>query len=105
MEQVIKYRLRDGAMDFFGMGTGEIILIIIIALIIWGPSKLPEMAKKLAKGMTTLKQTSSSLTAQLRKELEEEEMVKKTPPPPTPLEASQDKKTLPQNSSETPAAR
>jgi TatA/E family protein of Tat protein translocase len=33
----------------FGVGTAELILIFVIALIIFGPKKLPEFSRKLAK--------------------------------------------------------
>src|SRR3972149_3694361 len=70
-------------MEFFGMGTGEILLIIIVALIIWGPGKLPEIARTVGKAMSALKQTSSDITAQITKELNEAEEEKKDhlPPP------------------------
>ncbi|MBI2849826.1 MAG: twin-arginine translocase subunit TatB [Chloroflexi bacterium] len=86
-------------MDFLGLGMGEIILIIIVALIIFGPSKIPEMARQAGKLMRTLKQTSSELTTQIQKELEEEEKAhlassitasqkptQPAPPQPPPLE-------------------
>ena len=70
-------------MEFFGMGTGEILLVIIVALIIWGPGKLPEIARTVGKAMSALKQTSSDITAQITKELNEAEEEKKDhlPPP------------------------
>ena len=60
-------------MDLFGMGAGEILLVIIVALIIFGPGKIPEIARTLGKAVNTIKQTSSDLTSQIKKELEEEE--------------------------------
>lgn len=80
-------------MDFFGMGMGEILLIIIIALIIWGPGKIPEMARQMGKLMRTLRQTSSELTNQIKNEFEAEEKTLKStpetaaqkPPEPAPL--------------------
>lgn len=35
----------------FGLGFGEILLILIVALIFIGPKKLPELAKGLGKGL------------------------------------------------------
>lgn len=59
-------------MGFLDMGIGEILLVIIVALIIWGPGRLPEIARTMGKAVSTLRKTSSELTTQIKKELEEE---------------------------------
>ena len=64
-------------MNFFDMGMGEILLVIVVALIIWGPSKIPEIARTIGAVMSTLRKTSFDLTTQIKKELELEE---KDPP-------------------------
>ena len=60
-------------MDFFGMGMGEVLLILVVALIIWGPGRMPEIAKKLGQIVRTFRKASFDLTAQLTKELSTEE--------------------------------
>jgi TatA/E family protein of Tat protein translocase len=35
----------------FGLGVGEIVIVLVIALIFIGPKKLPELAKGLGKGL------------------------------------------------------
>ncbi len=45
----------------FGVGFGEIILIVIVALLVFGPDKLPELAKQVGKGMRELKKASNDL--------------------------------------------
>lgn len=60
-------------MNFLDMGIGEILLILIVALIIWGPGKIPQIARTLGRIVGTLRKTSFDLTTQIRKELEEEE--------------------------------
>ncbi len=60
-------------MDFFGMGMGEIILILVIALIILGPGRIPEIARTLGRTVRALRKASFDLTAQISKELEGEE--------------------------------
>jgi len=60
-------------MDLFGMGMGEILLILAVALIIWGPGKLPEIARTLGKMVSTLRKASFDLTTQVKRELEAEE--------------------------------
>ncbi len=65
-------------MDFFGMGMGEILLILVVALIIWGPGRIAEVAKTLGKMVHALKKATSDLTAQVASETEEQE--KERPP-------------------------
>ncbi len=60
-------------MDFFGMGMGEILLILVLALIIWGPGKIPEIAQTLGKTMRALKKSTFDLTTAVTKELSTEE--------------------------------
>ena len=64
-------------MDFFGMGMGEVLVILIVALIIFGPGRIVEIGRTLGKIARNLKRASFDLTAQVTKELEG----KKEPPP------------------------
>ena len=75
-------------MDFFGMGTGEILLILIVALIIFGPGRLPEIARQVGKTVSSLKQQSSEITSQIKKELEEAEAAAKGPSQPPEVKTS-----------------
>jgi Tat protein translocase TatB subunit len=64
-------------MEFFGMGPLEILLILIVGLIAFGPGKLPQMARNLGKGIITLKKTAADIKEDITKEFEElEEEVK-----------------------------
>ncbi len=56
------------------IGTGELILILAIALIVVGPSKLPELGKTLGKTLNEFKKFSSDIKG----DLSLEEKVKKT---------------------------
>jgi Tat protein translocase TatB subunit len=60
-------------MNFLDMGIMEILLILVVALIIWGPGKIPEIARTLGKFMSAMKKMSFDLTTQVRKEIELEE--------------------------------
>lgn len=55
------------------MGIMEILLVLVVALIIWGPGKIPEIARNLGKFMSAMKKMSFDLTTQVKKELELEE--------------------------------
>ena len=74
-------------MGFFGIGTWELLLILVLALIIWGPGRLPEIARTLGKVTRTLKKASFDLTTALTKEIESED---KKPPPTPPARSDSD---------------
>lgn len=56
-------------MNFFNIGPMELILILALALIIFGPSRLPEIAKGLGKAINDFRQASEGLTDGLNREL------------------------------------
>ncbi len=58
------------------MGPMEVLLIIIVALIIWGPGKLPEIARTLGRIMRNLRKVTSDLTTAVTKELDVENELK-----------------------------
>ncbi len=45
----------------FGLGTGELILILVIALVIFGGSKIPELGAALGKGIKNFKKGLASV--------------------------------------------
>jgi len=58
-------------MGSFGIGFWEIVFILIIALLIFGPGKLPEAARAIGKGLRWLRKASTELTTEISKELNE----------------------------------
>ncbi len=57
----------------FGLGFGEIVIILVLALVLLGPQKLPEVAKQLGKGLRDFKKASDDLKGQFEKEFYAEE--------------------------------
>jgi sec-independent protein translocase protein TatA len=60
------------------LGMQEIIVIFVLALIVFGPRKLPELGKTLGKGLAEFKKASNELKAtweeEVRLDKEKEEM-------------------------------
>jgi len=57
----------------FGIGMQELIIIAIIALIIVGPKKLPDLAKSLGKGFSEFKRATDGITDDIKETLKEDE--------------------------------
>ena len=49
----------------FGIGMTEIVVILVIALLIFGPNKLPELARSLGKGFGEFRRASYDLRQSL----------------------------------------
>ena len=49
----------------FGIGLPELIIIMVVALIIIGPSKLPDLAKALGKGMAEFRKATQDIKESL----------------------------------------
>jgi Tat protein translocase TatB subunit len=58
-------------MDFLGIGLPEIILILVVAVIVVGPKRLPEVAVHLARVIRQLRGYATDVTSQMRGELDE----------------------------------
>jgi len=49
----------------FGIGLPELIIIMVIALIVIGPSKLPDLARALGKGMAEFRKATQEIKESL----------------------------------------
>ena len=65
-------RLEERAM-FGSIGMPELIIILVIALIIFGPRKLPELGKSLGRSLNEFKRASTDLQNTLEQEIRLEE--------------------------------
>jgi sec-independent protein translocase protein TatA len=55
----------------FGLGLGELVLIMLIALIFIGPKKLPELAKNLGKGIRDFQDATRGFKDEMNKTKED----------------------------------
>jgi sec-independent protein translocase protein TatB len=58
-------------MDFLGIGLPELILILIVAVIVVGPRRLPEVAAQLGRIVRQMRGYATDVTSQMRTELDE----------------------------------
>jgi len=56
----------------FGLGGGEIILILFVILLLFGAKKLPELAKGLGKGISEFNKASSEIKDEVEKAIDKE---------------------------------
>ena len=57
-------------MDFLGLGPLEILVVLVIILIIFGPMKLPEIAGQIGKTMREVRKATTEMTRQINQEVE-----------------------------------
>lgn len=59
----------------FGIGPSELVIILVIALLVLGPKRLPELAAGLGKGLAEFRRATADINAELddaRRSLEEQ---------------------------------
>ena len=66
------------------LGVPELIIIFIVALLVFGPRKLPELGKSLGRGLSEFRRASNELRNTLEEEVRAAEY--EPPPPPPKLE-------------------
>jgi len=58
-------------MNLLGIGPLELTLVIVVAVIVLGPERIPEVAVQIAKAVKFLRGYATSATSQMRTELDE----------------------------------
>jgi sec-independent protein translocase protein TatA len=68
----------SGGVRVFGLGVPELLFILVLALLIFGPKRLPEIGRTLGRGMSEFRKASNDLKRTINVELALDEQ----PPPP-----------------------
>jgi len=88
---------------FGTLGGPELFLIMVVALIVFGPRKLPEMGKSLGKMMAEFRKASSEFQRTIEDEVEADRVKSATPaalPPAAPADAAATAPSAPENTVE-----
>src|SRR3712207_5223499 len=66
-------------MNVFGIGLPEMALILVIALLVFGPKKLPEIGRSLGKAIRGFQEASKEFESEFKREAERLEKVVNEP--------------------------
>jgi sec-independent protein translocase protein TatB len=64
----------------FGLGVTEILLILVVALLVLGPKRLPEAARSLGRSMAEFRRASSEIRSSLNLEVPDPEPAPRSAP-------------------------
>ena len=68
----------------FGIGMTELMVILVVALVVFGPTRLPELARSLGRAMAEFRRASTDLRQTFNEAVEDP---KPQPAPPQPAPA------------------
>ena len=68
----------NATLAVLGLSGGELVLVLVVILVLFGAKRIPEFAKGLGKGITEFKKASREVTDEIERAVEE------PPPPPAP---------------------
>jgi sec-independent protein translocase protein TatA len=63
-----------GILLFFDISGGELMVILLVAFLVFGPNKIPEIARKIGKGMNEIRRASDEIKREINKEAQKLEM-------------------------------
>ena len=69
-------------MDFFGIGGSEIIILLVVALLVFGPARIVDIGRTLGRFSRRVNQTGRSFTRMLEEEFDPSSQEKSSHIPP-----------------------
>jgi Tat protein translocase TatB subunit len=65
----------------FNVGTPELLVILLVALIVLGPNKLPEVARQVGKAIGEIRRLGAGFQAEMRDAMQEPVRMEPAEPP------------------------
>ncbi len=62
---------------FFDFGSGEILLILLVAFLIFGPDKIPELSRNIGKFINDIKRASEDIKTEINREADRKDREKR----------------------------
>ena len=78
-------------MNFLDMGFFEIILVLTVAILIFGPGRIPEIGRQLGRGLRAFRNVTGGLAKEFTRALDAEDKASKKPGSTSNLDKSLDK--------------
>lgn len=91
----------------FGIGMSEMLIILAVALLVFGPTKLPEIAKSIAKGLKELRRAGDDLRSSVNFDIDDDKPrrpLRPSPVQPSDANAAPSSASPPSSSPTEPAA-
>ncbi|HAJ98467.1 MAG TPA: twin-arginine translocase TatA/TatE family subunit, partial [Bacteroidales bacterium] len=57
----------NGFILLFGISGGELLIIFLLAIVVFGPSKIPEIARMIAKGVNEVKKVQREINTEINR--------------------------------------
>lgn len=65
-----------------GLSGGELIVVLVVILVLFGAKRIPEFAKGLGKGISEFKKASNEVTSEIQQAIDQPVPPQKPTPPP-----------------------
>jgi TatA/E family protein of Tat protein translocase len=85
------------------VGPLEILVIFVVALLVFGPAKLPELGRQVGRGLRELRRLQENLRRDLDEVLDDDDEPGRPPTLPPRAPGATERRTLPPPPSEAPA--
>jgi sec-independent protein translocase protein TatA len=66
------------------IGMPELIVIFVVALLVFGPKRLPELGRSLGRGISEFRRASTDLRSSIEREIQTADAERSIAPTPTP---------------------